>query len=74
MLINKQITAQDEEIVNSMQWILEKAVHNEAFVTHINQIKDYRFRISKLRMKFPPKNHYNKNCNSNSSTNGSKCR
>lgn len=74
MITAKQITPHDEEVVNSLVWILEKCVHNEAFVTHTNQLKDYRFRVSKLRMKFPPKNHYSKNGSTNNGTNVNKTR
>lgn len=74
MLTTKQIVPQDEDSVNSLLWILEKAVHNEAFVTHANQLKENRFKISKLKMKFPPKGHYNKNGNSASNGNSNKMR
>lgn len=54
---------QDEEPVNSLLWILEKAVHNEAFVAHTNQLKEHRFKVSRIKNQFPPKNHYGKNGN-----------
>lgn len=74
MLTTKQINSHDEEAVSSLLWILEKAVHNEAFVTHMSQLKEYRFRVSKLKIKFPPKSHYNKNCGTGTNVNSNKSR
>lgn len=60
MITTKHIVAQDEEIVNSLMWILEKAVHNEAFVAHTNQLKEHRFKVSRIKIQFPPKGHFSK--------------
>lgn len=58
MVVAKQIVPQDEEMINSMMWILEKAVHNEAFVAHTNQLKEHRFKVSRIKAQFPTKTHY----------------
>lgn len=58
MVVAKQIVPQDEEMINSMMWILEKAVHNEAFVAHTNQLKEHRFKVSRIKAQFPVKTHY----------------
>lgn len=58
MVINKHITPQDEEAVNTLLWILEKAVHNEAFVAHTNQLKEHRYKVSRIKAQFPPKPHF----------------
>lgn len=58
MVVAKHIVPQDEEMINSMMWILEKAVHNEAFVAHTNQLKEHRFKVSRIKAQFPPKTHY----------------
>lgn len=58
MVVAKHIVPQDEEMINSMMWILEKAVHNEAFVAHTNQLKEHRFKVSRIKAQFPAKTHY----------------
>lgn len=58
MVVTKHIVPQDEEMINSMMWILEKAVHNEAFVAHTNQLKEHRFKVSRIKAQFPAKTHY----------------
>lgn len=65
MITTKHIVPQDEEIVNSLLWILEKAVHNEAFVAHTNQLKEYRFKVSRIKAHFPQKGHIGRNSTSN---------
>lgn len=35
-------------------------MHNEAFVAHTNQLKEHRFKVSRIKIQFPPKNHYGK--------------
>lgn len=58
MVEAKHIAPQDEEMINSMMWILEKAVHNEAFVAHTNQLKEHRFKVSRIKAQFPAKTHF----------------
>lgn len=58
MVVAKNIVPQDEEMINSMVWILEKAVHNEAFVAHTNQLKEHRFKVSRIKAQFPTKTHF----------------
>lgn len=68
---SKQIGPQDEEAVNQMIQIFDIAQlrNTEPFLSHANQLKDLRFDIDLIKMKFPPKNHYHKS--GNGSTNGS---
>lgn len=54
-MINTQISVLDEEHVNTLLWILEKAVHNEAFVAHTNQLKEHRYKVARIKAQFPPK-------------------
>ncbi|XP_052859744.1 protein Smaug [Anopheles cruzii] len=57
--INSQ---QDEEYLNIFLWILERALHNDAFVAHFVQIKDHKYKLSKLKMQLAPKSgHFPKN-------------
>lgn len=55
MVINTQVAVLDEDHVNTLLWILEKAVHNEAFVAHTNQLKEHRYKVARIKAQFPPK-------------------
>ncbi|XP_055380872.1 protein Smaug [Condylostylus longicornis] len=55
---------QDEESINSLLWILERSIHNEAFLAYSNQLKEHKFKLSKIRLSFVPKIHPNKTSNS----------
>ncbi|XP_037944173.1 protein Smaug isoform X2 [Teleopsis dalmanni] len=53
--------AQDDESLSVIMWILDRSIHNEAFVNHLNQLKDLKFKLSKLKMSIAPKLHHVKN-------------
>lgn len=59
---SKQIGPQDEEPVNLLIQIFDIAQlrNMEPFLSHANQLKDLRYDIDVIKMKFPPKNHYHK--------------
>lgn len=69
MVITRTSGSQDEESVNVLLWILEKALHNEVFVVQLSQLKEHKYKLSKMKMQFTPKNHYNKNQNGNGNLN-----
>uniref|UniRef100_A0A182FFS6 Protein Smaug n=2 Tax=Anopheles albimanus TaxID=7167 RepID=A0A182FFS6_ANOAL len=55
---------QDEEFLNIFQWIIDRALHNDAFVAHFAQIKDYKNKLLKLKMQLTPKaGHFPKSAN-----------
>lgn len=56
---------QDEESVNLLIQIIDIAQlkNMEPFLANANQLKDMRYEIELIKMKFPPKNHYHKNGN-----------
>lgn len=54
----KYLSQQDEEAVNVFFWVVEKALHNEAFIQQLNHLKEFRFKLSKIKMSFGPKLHY----------------
>lgn len=60
---------QDEESLNVLIWVLERALHNDAFAKHASQIKDYKFKANKLKMAYSPKSHYAKNASINGNIN-----
>lgn len=64
-MTSKKLLPQDEEPITSLLWILDKSVHNDAFFAHTNQLKEHRFKVSKIKMQFPPKAHFNKNISNN---------
>ncbi|XP_049542428.1 protein Smaug [Anopheles darlingi] len=55
---------QDEENLNIFQWIIDRALHNDAFVAHFAQIKDHKNKLLKLKMQLAPKTgHFSKSAN-----------
>ncbi|XP_055689075.1 protein Smaug isoform X1 [Lutzomyia longipalpis] len=54
----------DEESMNAFIWVLERALHNEAFVAQTNQLKEFKYKMSKIKMQFgasaTAKGHYSK--------------
>lgn len=69
-MTSKHIVPQDEESVTTLLVILDKSVHNEAFVAHTNLLKTHRFNLQRIKNQFPPKSHYSKsNALSSSSSN-----
>lgn len=69
ILITKPINQTDEDNINNFIVILERALHSEGFTasSDLIQLKEHKFKISKLKLQFTPKNHYVK---TNSSGNG----
>ena len=39
-------------------WVVDKALHNEAFLQQMNHLKEIRYKISKIKTSFAPKLHY----------------
>ena len=52
--------AQDDENISVIMWILDRSIHNEAFVNQVTQLKELKFKLSKLKMALTPKLHHNK--------------
>ncbi|XP_075164206.1 sterile alpha motif domain containing protein 4 smaug isoform X2 [Haematobia irritans] len=51
----------DDDNISVILWILDRSIHNEAFVNHVNQLKELKFKLSKLKMSLTPKMHHAKN-------------
>lgn len=60
---------QEEECMNVFIWVLERALHNDAFASHATQIKEYKYKANKLKMAYAPKSHYAKNASINGNIN-----
>uniref|UniRef100_A0A182KF29 Protein Smaug n=1 Tax=Anopheles christyi TaxID=43041 RepID=A0A182KF29_9DIPT len=56
---------QDEEYLNIFLWIIERALHNDAFIAHSAQLKDHKYKVSKIKMQIAPKSggHFVKSVN-----------
>ncbi|XP_053664372.1 protein Smaug [Anopheles marshallii] len=55
---------QDEEYLNIFLWIVERALHNDAFIAHSAQLKDQKYKVSKIKMQIAPKSgHFTKSVN-----------
>ncbi|XP_016934162.2 protein Smaug isoform X1 [Drosophila suzukii] len=50
--------AQDDETLGVFMWILDRSIHNEAFMNHANQLKDLKFKLSKMKISMVPKMHH----------------
>ncbi|XP_017469462.1 PREDICTED: protein Smaug isoform X1 [Rhagoletis zephyria] len=53
--------SQDEENINVLMWVLDRSIHNEAFVNQSTQLKELKFKLSKLKMSIGHKAHHVKN-------------
>uniref|UniRef100_A0A336LB92 Protein Smaug n=1 Tax=Culicoides sonorensis TaxID=179676 RepID=A0A336LB92_CULSO len=58
--IKHVLTPQDEDSINVILWLLERSLHNEAFMAQTNQLKEHKYKLSKMKNQFAPKGHYNK--------------
>ncbi|CAD7004882.1 unnamed protein product [Ceratitis capitata] len=52
---------QDEENIGMLMWVLDRSIHNEAFVNHSSQLKELKFKLSKLKISIGHKAHHVKN-------------
>lgn len=50
----------EEELVTTFLWILERALHNEAFLGQMNLLKELKFKVSKVKLQFANKLHFSK--------------
>lgn len=62
LLVRAAASPQDEEYLNVYCWLLERAMHNEAFSGHVIQLKEYKYKANKVKMQYAPKggSHYGK--------------
>ena len=56
---------QDEDTINVILWLLERSLHNEAFMAQTNPLKEHKFKLNKMKSQFAPKGHYGKTSGSN---------
>ncbi|XP_054731606.1 protein Smaug isoform X2 [Anastrepha obliqua] len=61
MIQHDSCAPQDEESINVLMWVLDRSVHNEAFVNHSTPLKELKFKLSKLKMSIGHKAHHVKN-------------
>ncbi|XP_039448567.1 protein Smaug [Culex pipiens pallens] len=52
LLVRSAVSPQDEEFLNVYVWLLERAMHNEAFAGHVLQLKEYKYKANKVKMQF----------------------
>ncbi|KFB51118.1 AGAP006702-PA-like protein [Anopheles sinensis] len=63
ILMRPVCSQQDEEYLNIFMWIVERALHNDAFLAHSGPMKEHKFKVSKIKMQLTPKGHFAKNTN-----------
>lgn len=59
----KFFTNQDEECVNVFMWVLDKTVHHDAFSAQVGHLRDYRYKLQRIKNMF-----VNKSFGANGST------
>ncbi|XP_017049491.1 protein Smaug isoform X2 [Drosophila ficusphila] len=50
--------AQDDETLGVFMWILDRSIHNEAFMSQASQLKDLKFKLSKIKISMVTKMHH----------------
>lgn len=60
----KFFTSQDEECVNVFMWVLDKAIHHDAFNQQIQHLRDYRYKLQRIKNMFGNKSYGNSGSNS----------
>lgn len=48
----KFFTTQDEECVNVFMWVLDKTIHHDAFGTQVGHLRDYRYKLQRIKNMF----------------------
>lgn len=59
----KFFTTQDEECVNVFMWILDKTIHHDAFTPQIQHLRDYRYKLQRIKNMFGNKSYGNNGSN-----------
>lgn len=74
-MVSKQIGPQDEESVKHLTTIFDIARLNntEPFLLHANELRELRYEIDVLKLKFPP-SQYHKNISGSANGNSNKPR
>jgi hypothetical protein len=69
----KYLSSADEESVNVFLWVLDKALHHEAFLQQAARLKEYKYKLQRIKMMFANK-LYNGNSTNNNKGNNMKMR
>ncbi|XP_070497457.1 protein Smaug [Chironomus tepperi] len=64
----KYLSSADEESVNVFLWVLDKALHHEAFLQQAARLKEYKYKLQRIKMMFANK-LYNGNSTNNKGNN-----
>jgi hypothetical protein len=59
----KFFTIQDEECVNVFMWVLDKTIHHDAFSTQVGHLRDYRYKLQRIKNMFGNKSYGNNGSN-----------
>lgn len=62
IIVSKHICSQqDEDSINVVLWLLDRSLHNEAFMAQTNQLKEHKYKLTKIKNQhFALKGHFNK--------------
>jgi hypothetical protein len=61
----------EDDTLNVFMWLLDKAMHHDAFQHQLAHLKEFKFRMNRIKMQFSNqhKMHFNNNNNSKGNTN-----
>lgn len=52
MLSIKYLNAADEELVNVFMWLIDKALHHDAFNQQTARLKELKYKMQRVKMSF----------------------
>lgn len=55
----KYLTNADEECVNVFMWLIDKALHHDAFMQQAGHLKEFKYKMQRVKSTFNHKLHYN---------------
>ena len=65
----KYLSSADEESVNVFLWVLDKALHHEAFLQQAARLKEYKYKLQRIKMMFANKLYNGNSTNNNKGSN-----
>lgn len=75
-MLNKKLATQDEETINQLVHVFDIAQleNNEPFAAFVYELRDLRYNIEALKLKFPSTGHFHKNASTATGANLNKNR
>lgn len=65
----KYLSNADEDSVNVFLWVLDKSLHHEAFIQQAPRLKEYKYKLQRIKMMFANKLYNGNTANASKGTN-----